>query len=53
MSLQYENGLYSVEDSHTGLSQVSVWSQIEGFIGDEEARHVEIPNKLINEAAVL
>ena len=42
MSLQYENGLYSVEDSHTGLSQVSVESEIEVFIRDEEACHIEI-----------
>ena len=30
-----ENGLYSTEDYHTGLSLVSVESQIKCFIGEE------------------
>ena len=42
MIKQYENGLYSAEDDHTGLSLVSVGSQIEGFIEEEEACHIEI-----------
>ena len=41
----YENGLYSVEDDYTGLSLASVESQIEGFIGEEEACHIEILKK--------
>ena len=31
MRNQYEHGLYSAEDDYTGLSLVSVESQIEGF----------------------
>ena len=41
MSKQYENGLYSAEDDHTGLSLVSVEYQIEGFIGEKEACPIE------------
>ena len=39
---QYENRFYSDEDDYTGLSLVSVESQIEGFIGEEKACHIEI-----------
>ena len=45
MIKQYENGLYSVEDDYTGLRLVSVESQIEGFIGEEEACHIETLKK--------
>ena len=45
MRKQYDNGLYSVEDDYTGLSLVSVESQIEGFIGVEEVYHIEILKK--------
>ena len=40
MSKQYENGLYSAEDDHTGLSLVSAESQIECFIGDRKVCHI-------------
>ena len=45
MRKQYENGLSSVEDDYTELSLVSVESQIEGFIGEEEACDIEILRK--------
>ena len=50
----YENGLSSVEDDHTGLILFLVGSQIEWFIGEEEACHIEILkiNSDINEAAL-
>jgi len=38
---QYENELYSNGYDYTELSLVSVESQIEGFIGEEEACHIE------------
>ena len=41
MRNQYEHGLYSAQDDYTGLSLVSVESQIEGFIGVEEACQIE------------
>ena len=45
MRKQYENGLSSVEDDYTELSLASVESQIEDFIGEEEACHIEILQK--------
>ena len=41
MRNQYEHGLYSAQDDYTGLSPVSVESQIEGFIRVEEACQIE------------
>ena len=41
MRNQYEHGLYSAKDDYTGLSLVSVESQIEGFIRVEEACQIE------------
>ena len=37
-----ENGLSSAEDDRALLIQVSVGSQIDGFIGEEGAYHIEI-----------
>ena len=49
-----ENELYSADDDYTGLSLVSVESQIEGFIEEEEAYDTRILKKAdINEASVL
>ena len=45
MRNQYEHGLYSAQDDYTGLSLVSVESQIESFIGEEEAYHIEMLKK--------
>jgi len=45
MRNQYEHGLYSAQDDYTGLSLVSVESQIEGSIRVEEACHIEILKK--------
>jgi len=45
MRKQYENGFYSTENDHTGLSLVSAESQIESFIGEEEAYHIEMLKK--------
>ena len=45
MGKQYGNGLSSVEDDHTGLLLLLVVSQIDAFIGDEEACHIEILKK--------
>ena len=42
MGKWYETGLSSVEDDHTGLLLLLVGSQIEAFIGEEEACHIEI-----------
>jgi len=39
---QYEYLWYSAEVDHKELSPVSVESQIEGYIGEEEARHIVI-----------
>ena len=41
----YENGLYSAEDDHTGLSLDLVESIIECFIGEDEGCHIEILKK--------
>jgi len=41
MRKQYENRWYSAEDDHTGLSLVSVESEIEGYIEEENASHIE------------
>ena len=41
MRNQYEHGLYSAQDDYTGLSLVSVESQIEGSIRVEEACQIE------------
>ena len=41
----YENRLYSADDDYTGLSLVSVESQIGGFIEEDEACHIGILNK--------
>jgi len=38
----YEYGWYIAVVDHTGLSLVSVESQIEGYIGEEEAYHIAI-----------
>jgi len=45
MRKQYYNVLYSAEDDHTGLILVLVESQIECFIGEEEACYVEMLKK--------
>ena len=41
----YDKGFYSAEDDHTGLILVLVESQIECFVGEEEACHIEILKK--------
>ena len=45
MRTQYENGLYGVDDDHTGFGLVSVKFIIEGSICEEEACHIEILKK--------
>jgi len=47
MSKWYEHGLSNVEDDHTGLILFLVGSQIECFIGEEEACHIEILKKYL------
>ena len=41
MRKQYENRLRSAEDDHAQLSLFLVGFQLEGFIGEEEACHIE------------
>ena len=43
MRKQYENGLYNNGDDYTGLSLLSVESQIADFTGKEEACCTRIP----------
>ena len=42
MRKPYEYGWYIAVVDRTGLSLVSVESQIEGYIGEEEAHHIVI-----------
>ena len=42
MRKPYEYGWFTAVVDRTGLSLVSVESQIEGYIGEEEAHHIVI-----------
>ena len=42
MRKPYEYGWYIAAVNRTGLSRVSVESQLEGYIGEEEAHHIVI-----------
>ena len=55
MGKWYENRLSSVGDDHTGVILLLVGSQIDAFIGQEEACHIDIleKNSDIKVAAVL